>query len=63
MKMPPAHITIDEIAQKVGTDKPVEVIDCAYVVFFNGLNLLTSDKHSTSFQIPLDSGRVGVTLL
>ncbi|TIA80575.1 hypothetical protein E3P92_00578 [Wallemia ichthyophaga] len=29
MKMPPSHITIDQIADIVGKDKPVEVIDCA----------------------------------
>lgn len=40
MKMPPADIKIDQIAEIVGKDKPVEVIDCAYVSFFTKRRLL-----------------------
>lgn len=32
MKMPDSNTSIDHIAKSVGIDKPVEVIDCAYVI-------------------------------
>lgn len=39
MKMPASNTSIDHIAKAVGIDKPVEVIDCAYVIIFERLSL------------------------